>query len=135
MRGFAIFALALVCPAASAQANEAEDVVGRMVSAYDKFDFRAFLAEFADDVDISTSDGSQHYKGKTALRKLYSTNFSQRWPVVRIVSRETQGNRVILVEAYPRDDQEICCTKTEYTVEDGKIQSLVLTLPKDFSGA
>jgi hypothetical protein len=90
-------------PLGAAQANEAEDVVGRMNAAYERFNFRAFLAEFADDVEISTSDGNQRYHGKSALRELYSVNFRQRWPVVRIVSSETNGNQVTQVEAYPRD--------------------------------
>jgi len=126
-----VLGLVLLLTSSPAYATEAEDVVARLYDAYSKWDFDAFMAEFADNAVARTADGSQVHRGKRAIREIYRTNFRQRWPVVRIVSTETNGNRVTYREAYPRDDRETCCSTTEFVVEDGKIVELILSFENE----
>lgn len=126
--------IALAChgPAAANEPNAPEEVVSRVVDAYSRFDFRAFIDQFADDAEARTVDGSQVHRGKSKIRSLYRTNFQQRWPVVRIVESRTDGNHVILTEAYPQHDRELCCSVTEYVVENGKITAMILAMPDEW---
>lgn len=98
-------------------------LVQQQLNAYNAHDLEAFLAPYADDVEIYSTIGKLQIKGKEAMRKEYT--FITKMPNLycRLVNRIISGNTVI-------DHEEIwSSTKPEglfygaavYVIENGKI--------------
>lgn len=103
--------------------NEPLLLVQQQLNAYNAHDLEAFLAPYADDVEIYSTSGKLMMKGKEQMRKEYK--FITQMPDLycRLVNRISSGNTVI-------DHEEIWTSKQPvklrygvaiYVIEKGKI--------------
>jgi len=104
--------------------NDALSLVQQQLNAYNAHDLEAFLAPYADDVEIFSTSGKPMMKGKEEMRKRYQ--FITRTPDLycRLINRIANGNTVI-------DHEEIWSSKQPvnlrygvaiYVIEKGKIR-------------
>lgn len=102
--------------------NTPEQLVQQQLNAYNAHDLEAFLAPYADDVELYSFPNTLESRGKEAMRKDYQ--FITRMPELycRILRRSIYGNRVI-------DEEEVTITGDKklhalviYETENGKIK-------------
>ena len=101
-----------------------EMLVQQQLNAYNAHDLEAFLAPYAEDVEIYVFPDKPEMKGKTAMRKAYQFVTQTPGLYCRLVNRIVQGNMVI-------DHEEVCGFGDKpvhavamYLVEKGKIRKV-----------
>jgi hypothetical protein len=72
-----------------------EQLADQQLAAYNARDLEAFLAPYADDVEIYTFGGKLDIKGKEAMRKAYQFFNNTPRLYCRLLNRIVQGNKVI----------------------------------------
>ncbi len=103
-----------------AQAQAMADAVQRHVDAYRSGDLERFVATFTHDAVVD-SDGMVS-TGHAEIRAAYAMGFQLGFPQIFITESGVVGDRVYLMIGYVfPDGEEICCTRSEYWVRDGKI--------------
>lgn len=107
-----------------ARAQEMADAVQRHVDAYRSGDLDRFVATFTRDAEVHSGDMVS--VGQSEIRAAYAMGFQLGFPQIFITESGVVGDRVYLMIGYIfPDGEEICCTRSEYWVRDGKI-SLVI---------
>jgi imidazolonepropionase-like amidohydrolase len=100
------------------------DLVQQQLNAYNAHDLEAFLAPYADDVEIYSTSGKLIMKGKDEMRKQYKFITEVPDLYCRLINRIAKGNTVI-------DHEEIWISKKPinlqygvavYVIENGKIR-------------
>ncbi len=91
------------------------------LNAYNAHDLEAFLAPYAEDVEIYNFPGTLQLKGKDAMRKQYQ--FITQVPKLhcRLVNRIVQGNMVIDQEEVAGFGNKLIHGLAIYIIENGKI--------------
>jgi hypothetical protein len=123
--------------ASAVETNSAEEVVRKQIDAYNARDMDAFLATFADEVEIFGFPNTPSAKGKEEMRKRYTVRFSDTILHCIIVKRIVMGNTVI-------DHERVRVTLPEgpgvmeaiamYEVHDGKIAKVTFIYGKKNTG-
>jgi len=123
--------------ASAVETNSAEEVVRKQIDAYNARDMDAFLATFADEVEIFGFPNTLSVKGKEEMRKRYTVRFSDTILHCIIVKRIVMGNTVI-------DHERVRVTLPEgpgvmeaiamYEVHDGKIAKVTFIYGKKTPG-
>jgi len=123
--------------ASAVETNSAEEVVRKQIDAYNARDMDAFLATFADEVEIFGFPNTPSAKGKEEMRKRYTVRFSDTILHCIIVKRIVMGNTVI-------DHERVRVTLPEgpgvmeaiamYEVHDGKIAKVTFIYGKKTPG-
>lgn len=104
-----------------------EELVQRQLNAYNFRNIDAFLATYADDVEVYTFPDKLDYKGKDTMRGIYGKMFAQTRNLhCEIVSRIVEGNIVIDKERVNADGEGFGGTAL-YVIEDGKIKKVYFT--------
>ena len=129
--------IAMSQSASAVETNSAEEVVRRQIDAYNARDMDAFLATFADEVEIFGFPNTLSVKGKEEMRKRYTVRFSDTILHCIIVKRIVMGNTVI-------DHERVRVTLPEgpgvmeaiamYEVHDGKIAKVTFIYGKKTPG-
>lgn len=101
--------------------NTPEMLVQQQLNAYNAHDLDAFLAPYADDVEIYTFPAKLDTKGKEAMRKNYQ--FITRTPGLycRLLNRMIEGNMVIDHEEIHVNGRPPFTGLAIYVIEKGKI--------------
>ncbi|RYZ37922.1 MAG: amidohydrolase, partial [Sphingobacteriales bacterium] len=104
--------------------NTPEMLVQQQLNAYNAHDLEAFLAPYAEDVEVYNFPSKLEMQGKTAMRKAYQ--FVQRTPGLycRLVNRIVQGNMVIDHEEIHTKDRAPFYGVAIYVIEKGKISKV-----------
>lgn len=123
----AICAAALMGAPAAAQDSdpvaEASAVVQNHVDAYRSGNIDRFVATFAKDATVVANGISM--TGHKDIKAFYALNFGKDAPEIQIVESGVVDGRIYMAVAYIfADGNELCCSYSEYTVEDGKITYL-----------
>jgi len=133
-----IFRALPLSPSASAvEKNPAEELAEQQLVAYNARDIDAFLAVFADDVELFAFPNTLLEKGKEAMRKRYTVRFSDTILHCVIVQRIVMANTVI-------DHERIRVTLPEgpgvmqaiamYEIHEGKIAKVTFISGKRTPG-
>lgn len=99
------------------------DLIQRQLDAYNAQDIAAFLACYADEIELATLNGGVNQKGLDAVRKRHEDLFAQ-FPQNRakLVNRIDLGTTVIDHESVERSPGgEKFDVAAIYTIRDGKI--------------
>jgi hypothetical protein len=101
--------------------NTPEMLAQQQLNAYNAHDLDAFLAPYAEDVEVYTFPGKLDTKGKEAMRKSYQ--FVTRTPGLycRLLNRIVQGNMVIDHEEIHTNGRAPFTGVAIYLIEKGKI--------------
>ena len=103
--------------------NSPEMLVQQQLNAYNAHDLEAFLAPYADDVELYTTNGKLQMKGKEQMRKQYA--FITKMPNLfcRLVNRIVSGNTVIDHEEIwlGTSSSNLRYAAAVYVIEKGKI--------------
>ncbi|PFH12455.1 hypothetical protein BCF11_4939 [Collimonas sp. PA-H2] len=131
-------ALTMSQSASAIEMNSAEEIVQKQLAAYNARDMDAFLATYADEVELFGFPNTPSAKGKDEMRKRYTVRFSDTLLHCVIVKRIVMGDTVI-------DHERIRVTLPEgpgvmeaiaiYEVEDGKIAKVTFISGKKTPGA
>jgi hypothetical protein len=124
--------------ASAVEANSAEEIVQKQLDAYNARDIDAFLATYADEVELFGFPNTPSAKGKEEMRKRYTIRFSDTLLHCLIVKRIVMGNTVI-------DHERVRVTLPEgpgvmeaiaiYEVHDGKIAKVTFISGEKTPGA
>ncbi len=104
--------------------NTPEMLAQQQLNAYNAHDLEAFLAPYADDVEIYDFPGKPTAKGKDEMRKNYQ--FITRTPGLycRLLNRIVQGNMVIDHEEIYTEGRKPFTGVAIYIIEKGKISKV-----------
>jgi len=133
-----IFGASMMFQAASAaETNPAEEIVQKQLDAYNARDIEAFLATYADKVELFGFPATPLAIGKEEMRKRYTLRFSDTILHCIIVKRIIMGNTVV-------DHERVRVTLPEgagvmeaiaiYEVHDGKIAKVTFISGKKTPG-
>lgn len=118
-----LVASSLTAPVAVAKADDAA-VVQAHVNAYRTGNLDAFVATFAKDARVEAN--GMVAVGHAQIRAFYALNFKKGAPKLTVVDSGMSGPNVYITISYTfTDGREVCCSYSEYTIEDGKITQLV----------
>ena len=109
--------------------NSPTDLAQQQLNAYNTRDIDAFLAPYADDVEIYDFPEKLRYKGKETMRKQYGSMFDQTKNLhCELVNRIVLGNTVIDHErvTYGPDRKPVQAIAI-YRIENGKIRKVYFT--------
>lgn len=133
---FLLLALQTAGPAAMAQSEStplsAEQIVQRQLDAYNTHDLDAFVATYADNIEIFRHPGEPMLKGQAALRASYGPLFAQAKPAARVTNRTVMGDQIVDVEAITVGGTEHCCAVAVYKVANGRIVRVDFIAAPDF---
>lgn len=103
-----------------------EDLVDAQLLAYNAHDLEAFLAPYADDVEVYNFPNKLKFKGKEEMRKLYS--FVTKTPGLhcRLLNRIVQGNMVMDHEEVWGFSDKPFYGIVIYEIKDDKIRKVYL---------
>jgi len=101
-----------------------EMLVQQQLNAYNAHDLEAFLAPYADDVEIYFFPDKQEMKGKEKMRKDYQFVTETPGLYCRLVNRIIEGNLVIDHEEVWGFGKEPVRAIAMYVIQDGKIRKV-----------
>lgn len=104
--------------------NTPEMLAQQQLNAYNAHDLEAFLAPYADDVEIYTFPDKLMMKGKEEMRKNYQFVTTTPKLYCRLVNRIAEGNTVIDQEEVWGFGGKPIHAVAIYKIEDGKIQKV-----------
>lgn len=81
--------------ASAVETSSAEEIVQQQFDAYNARDIDAFLATYADDVELFSFPNTRTAKGKDEMRQRYTVRFSDTILHGIVVKRIVMGNTVI----------------------------------------
>ncbi|WP_197481632.1 nuclear transport factor 2 family protein [Collimonas pratensis] len=133
-----ILPVVTMCESASAaETNSAEEIVQKQFDAYNARDIDAFLATYADDVELFSFPNTRTAQGKEEMRQRYTLRFSDAILHGIVTKRIVMGNTVI-------DHERVRVTLPEgpgvmqaiaiYEVRDGKIAKVTFISGKRTPG-
>jgi imidazolonepropionase-like amidohydrolase len=104
--------------------NTPEMLAQQQLNAYNAHDLDAFLAPYADDVEVYDFPGKLSAKGKEQMRKNYEFITKTPGLYCRLVNRIVEGNIVIDQEEIYSDGRKPFTGVAIYTIEKGKISKV-----------
>jgi hypothetical protein len=113
---------------ATTSMSPAESIVQQQLDAYNRHDLAAFVATYADDVELFRAPSvTPALKGKTALGDFYREHrFNLPSLHAEVVHRIVLGNKVIDHERITGLRAEVVDAVAAYVVQDGLIRSVWL---------
>jgi imidazolonepropionase-like amidohydrolase len=119
-----VFARGIMLKPDSMVYNTPEMLAQQQLNAYNAHDLEAFLAPYADDVEVYDFPGKLSAKGKEQMRKNYQ--FVTRTPGLycRLLNRIVQGNMVIDHEEIYSEGRKPFTGVAIYIIEKGKISKV-----------
>ena len=104
-----------------------EMLVQQQLNAYNAHDLEAFLAPYAEDVELYQFPDKLELKGKTEMRKNYQFVTQVPGLYCRLVNRIVQGNMVIDQEEVSGFGDKPLKAAAMYVIEKGKIKKVYFT--------
>ena len=101
-----------------------EEVVQRQLVAYNQKDLEAFIACYADDVQIFSHPDELILEGKNEMRKRYTERFKSSNLHAQVVNRIVVGNKVIDHENVIGIDESVVNAVATYEVRNGAIKKV-----------
>lgn len=101
-----------------------EDLAQQQLNAYNQRNIEAFLAPYAEDVEVYTFPDQLMYKGKSAMREIYTSMFTNTPNLhCELVNRIVNGNTLIDQERVQFGDQIINAVAI-YKIKNSKIKKV-----------